>query len=261
MNNPNNYVISQTLVKQFKGDYCAAQVFAIFIAKTHQSIPSLPMQRGTYFETQAIGMGAHGQSLNDLPRLKNGNKNAAHQRIDKQVEIFPDILKKHGIKIFDTQIQLTHALDDIVHLNGTVDFRGSIIDDQLGPIDNALFDLKLTSSIYKEFGDWSWHFPHNMDHTQAFMYTHLWKEVNKEDLPFYYLVFDYAPESSYKIVRKKVEPLDLMELDESIRNTLDKILWHEKNGWETNPSFENCKLCPLKEKCPVYTDAKTIQVV
>lgn len=252
------YKISQTLIKEFKKEYCPAQVKAVYIDRSIAMEATIPMQRGVYFETQCIGGGAHGQSLNDLPRLRNGNKNAAHQRIDEQIAAFPEILTKHGIVIKDAQVKIQKSLDDLIVLEGTLDFTGSIMDDNLGQIDDAVFDIKLTGSIYKEFGDWSWHFPHNMDHTQAFMYSMLYSDPIK---PFYYIVFDYAPEPSYKIIRKIVEPLDLLELDESIRHTLDKILYHEKNGWDVSPSFENCKRCPLKANCNVYTDAKTIEVV
>jgi len=247
MKKTSQYTISQTLIKAFKGEYCPAQIQAMYVEKTHQMEATLPMQRGVYFETQCIGGGAHGQSLDDLPRLRNGNKNAAHMRIDEQIQAFPTILKKHGIVIKDKQVVMKRNIDDIISIEGTLDFTGSIKDDKLGIVPEAVFDIKLTGSIYKEFGDWSWHFPHNMDHTQAFMYTSLYSDSEYRkgpEVPFYYIVFDYAPEPSYKIIRKKVETLDLMELEESIRHTLDKILYHEKNGWDVSPSFENCKRKP-----------------
>lgn len=255
------YKISQTLIKLFKQDYCPTYIKEVYIDKNYASKPSIAMLRGLYFETQVIGSGAHGQSVNNLPLLKNGTKSASHQRVDRQVRDFQKTLGLHNMVILDTQTVLTYKFDDNLELNGTLDCLASLHDDVLGDVDKAIVDIKLTSSIYKEFGDWSWHFPHNMDHTQAVMYTYLYEQMTGEQLPFYYLVFDYAPNPSYKIVRKEITNMDKAELDESIRRTLDKILYHEKNDWGYNPSYSNCKLCPMNQTCPEYTKAKKVEVI
>jgi hypothetical protein len=219
------------------------------------------MQKGVYFETQCIGSGVMGKKLDDLPRLKNGNKSADHQRIDLQIQDFQNVLDNHTITIKETQVELRHKVNDRLGLSGTLDIVGSIYDEEYGLVDEAIIDLKLTGNIFSQFGDYCWHFPANMDHTQAYMYKFLYEQVREKEVPFYYLVFDYKPQPGYKIIRKDMKPVDQHELNESIRSTVEKIDLHDKSGWHTRANYDNCRLCPLKDKCPDYSRAKKIEVI
>ena len=254
--------ISQSMIKAFdKEGYCPMKLKVTYVQKTHNTIPSEAMQRGIFFETLCLGSGVHGQQLHDLPRLKNGKKSVAQERIEMQALEFPGILDAHRMVIDEKDVYLEYEYEPGVWLCGTTDFSSSIWDDTDGPVDKAIVDLKLTQNIYSQFGPFCWHFPHNMDHTQAFMYSHLWKKVRGESLPFYYMVFDYKPTPEYKMIKKLVGTLEMYELKESIRKTIEKVNFHEGRGYFTNPLQSNCKDCPLAATCPDVSKAKKIQTV
>lgn len=257
-----NLYINQSMIKAFnKQGYCPMKLKHVFVERTHQTIPSETMERGIYFETLCLGSGVKGKQLHDLPRLKNGKKSMAQLRIEYQAQQFPLILDAHKMAVRENDIYLEYEMEAGIFLCGTVDFKSPIWDDSEGPLPEVMVDLKLTMNIYSQFGPFCWHFPHNMDHTQAYMYTHLWEKVRGVRLPFYYMVFDYKPVPEYKMIKKMVGTLEMYELQEAIRKTLEKINFHEGRGYFTNPLHENCKDCPLAGICPDVTKAKKIQTV
>jgi hypothetical protein len=259
--------ISQSLIKAFTDDACPAYINAVYIEKTAKTIPGLSMVMGSYFEHLALGAGhAHDETpVTDLPRLKSGEKSVAQQRIEAQAEKFKEICKERPIVIDEKQLEIVLPYNDDFELAGTLDFVGKI--DNIEQV--ALFDLKLTSSIYREhiqggYGQWSWAFPFNMDFTQAYMYHYLFTQFysySADEVAFYYFVMDYKLESEYIIIKKKVERMHIMELMESIRKTIEKIEFHKSSKWEYNPLYKNCVNCALKHSCPVKNLQKPIQTV
>lgn len=256
--------ISQSLIKAMKGDYCSIQIKAQYIDKSVKSIPSLAMLKGQYFEQLCLDAGhAHSdESVIDLPRLKSGQMSVDQQRIIQQAENFKKILIERPIVIHEKQVEIIVPYDDNYELSGTLDFIGTID----GEKELSIFDLKLTSSIYREhnydgLGPWSWTFPHNMNFVQAFMYNYLVQEKLGIDAPFYYLVFDYKPESEYTIIKKTIERMHKMELIESIRKTIEKIDMHKSTTWSYNANYKNCLNCPLKNECEQRVLQKPIQII
>jgi PD-(D/E)XK nuclease superfamily len=256
--------ISQSLIKAFTEDACPAMLKAVYIDKTIKITPGPYMVMGSYFEHLCLGAGHAHDDINviDLPRLKSGEKSVNQQRIEAQALLFKQICEDRPIKIERMQFTLTLELDKTYHLEGTVDFEGYID----GNAEIALFDLKLTSSIYREhtyggLGPWSWKHPYNMDWTQAFMYSMLYKELHGVEVRFYYLVFDYKPDAEYLIIRKKVERMHIMELNENIRKTIERIEFYNSSEWNYNASYKNCIQCPLKEECPAKTLQKPIVTI
>lgn len=253
------------MIKAFKQKgYCPTQLKAIYIDKTSKSVPTNAMLRGSYFEHLCLDAGhAHDDvPVTDLPRLKSGAKSVDQQRIEAQAEAFKKLVAERPIKVHEKQVQITIPYDENYELNGTIDFIGSMD----GEITLSIFDLKLTSSIYHEHNydggaPWSWEFPHNMDFTQAYMYNYLVNEQLHIDAPFYYMVFDYKPNSEYKIILKKVERMHKAELMESIRKTIEKIDLHKATQWGYNPGYKNCNNCPLKESCTERILQKPIQII
>lgn len=254
------FTISQSLVKQMyrKGDeveHCPAQINALYIEKS-ASIESLTFDRGNYFEYLAIGAGAiAGNVVDDLPRLKNGDKSVDQIRIEEQAMRFKSLMPMYGMKPLEVQkiVKTPWVYDDDVTLRIVIDFI-SPIKYRTGPIvhdyDLALIDLKLTQNINNTFGDFSWGFPANMDLIQAVFYYHVWEEHTGEKAPFYYWVFDHKKNPENKIIRKKdPEPIDLAELHESIRKTHANLIYYAANEWPTNPNINLCKRCPLKDLC------------
>ncbi|HUC95334.1 MAG TPA: hypothetical protein VMR76_00050, partial [Candidatus Saccharimonadia bacterium] len=177
-----------------KEDFCPASFYAVYIARTAKSIPSLSMLSGSYFETLCLGKSAKGEETTDLPRLKSGEMSVAQQRIIKQAEVFKQMCIDRPIIIKNNQTQITIEYNEDYDLTGIIDFDGTIDNKP----ETAIFDLKLTGSLYHEhhYGNeppWSWEFPYNKNFTQAYFYNYLYSEVNQVNAPFYYLVFDYKP--------------------------------------------------------------------
>lgn len=250
------------MIKAFKvSGYCPMKLKKALIDKTHP-LPSTPtMDKGVFFETMCLGSGVHGKKLTTLPLLKSGKKSVSQLRIEDQIAKFPLILKSHRMEIDEKDVFLEYQLPSGIWLNGTLDFTSSIWDDKEGPIPKALIDLKLTGNINSTFGDFCWGTPFKMDHTQAAMYSVLYKLIYGVDIPFYYLVFDYKPIPEYKIIKKVVGLMEREALKTSITATVEKINFHNDRGWFTNPSSDNCKDCPLAAQCSDFSQGAKIQVV
>jgi len=106
------YYINSSLIKKFlkKGteiDYCAAKVYALYIAKTHKSLPTESMLKGLFFETGCIGATQNGEGVYDLPRnKKTGAKSIDQIRLEQQIQVFKSMYKEHDIRIEKDNIQL-----------------------------------------------------------------------------------------------------------------------------------------------------------
>jgi hypothetical protein len=258
----NKVSINQTLIKKLKQEnVCPRELYHIYIAKDVPSIPSESMNKGLVFENLALDLNNDAK----IPSLKTGGTPVDYVRIIRQAKRFKEEIVpqfKMNIEKKNTQIFIEHKYSDRVVLYGTLDFCSPIEDQDLGTVPVAIHDLKMTSSIYKQFGDYCWAFPYNIDHTQAYLYTYIYQKEFGWTVPFYYWVFDYSPDMNYKPIRKLVEPLHILELEEAIRVSLEKIDYFEKLGWQTEiPNEKNCKECPLKENCKSYNPKKTIEVV
>lgn len=140
----------------------------------------------------------------------------------------------------------------------------------------AIMDLKLTQNLESTFCDpvepWSyfaWGDPETMDHTQGLMYQWLIRDIdlqlnpslkdlvtpdfqqaiNNNAVNFYYWVFDYKPEYANKFVAVSYNAGREAEILESIRKTANTIKHFNESGWTADPSWEQCKKCPVTD-CP-----------
>jgi len=261
--------LNQTLIKQLtvaKPDaptHCPLQVKECMLKDSQLSTKtSDAMNKGIIFESLALDIpAAHGATI---PFLKDGkNIPVDYKRIQEQALRFKnEVCKEYAIEVKEKQLYIEAKWNEEVTLFGTLDFTGTIRDNE-GVVGDAIVDLKMTGSIYSQYGDFSWAFPFNMDHTQAYMYNWLYKEKYGIDLPFYYLVFDYAPEMNLKVIRKRIEPINKAEFTESVRKAVEIITFYNENGWNANPSYEKCKNCPLKENgtCKQFIQYKPIEEV
>ena len=81
MSNEEQIVISQTLIKRLKSEVvCPAKIQALYFTDDFEEEPTLPMLKGSYFETMALGHGRDGVQVLDLPRLKAGGQTTDHKR-------------------------------------------------------------------------------------------------------------------------------------------------------------------------------------
>lgn len=259
--------LNQTLIKMLKkGGECPRYIndvmlnpISIIAGVNVVSEPSDAMNKGHVFESIILGIGNP-----EVPKLKSGGTPADYTRIQEQAFRFlSELIPEYELDIEDKNKQLyleTQYSEDVI-LHGTIDFLSPIKDDVLGKVPMAIQDLKMTGSIFKQFGDYSWAFPYNIDHTQAHMYKRLVKDNLKWDMPFYYWVFDWSPDKNFKIFRKETNEMDKRELDESIRISVERLNHYDKNGWVEFPSPDNCKGCPLKNACKSYTQKQLIEVI
>ncbi len=234
---------------------CPYKIKAVYIDKTAKSVPTQSMLNGLFFEQEVLGV-KPGNSPVSAKLLKNGNVSTDSKRIIDQAKFTKDVLfPMWGIDPGKIQPFQRFSLDfkeDDLTLSGEFDILCEVDDPELGRVD-AIIDLKLTKNINYEDGkgtdSWSWRYPQNRDHTQAYMYKHAYKLLFQKSPQFYYFVLDYKPTPEYKIVRKKIGDMELRELHRSIETTKDKIVVYNKDGWPYKPEYKNCKNCPLLNSC------------
>ena len=250
-------ILGSTFLKAFSAEdddevLCPKKLHAIFITGEEKSLQTESMYRGHYFEMKCLGV--RNWKEIDLPRLKNGKKSAAHQRIDQQIESFVQFCNDYNIKIEGTDRILSHKLSDHIVLQTQQDFYGTMNGEPY------VFDLKLTGDVNNTWGKFSWGEPSKMDHTQAFLNSWLC-EQNDDPRKFAYLVFDYSPRMGKKVITKTVRSTDYSELENKINFVLRSILVYEDEGWPAQPSYEQCKSCPLKNKCHSANIVKPIEEI
>ena len=256
--------LNQTVIKILNNfdfsdaNMCPAQVRAtMFSDSSFDSVPSAAMVKGLYFENLALDLNRN----IEIPLLKNGNKSVDYDRIEKQAEKFKQIAEDHDIVIQEKQLLIQAQYSENIDLFGTLDFVSSFRESNDVFHEKAIVDLKLTSNVFSTYGDYSWAFPINMDHTQAFMYNELYKIKYGEDLPFFYMVFDYSPSMNYKIFKKHIGPTEKAQLHESIRMAIERIKYFDENGWIEIPRHDRCKDCPLKDTCSSFTNKRQVEII
>lgn len=256
--------LNQTVIKILNNfdfsdaNMCPAQVKAtMFSDSEFDSLPTASMMKGLYFENLALDLGRD----IEVPILKNGKKPVDYERIEAQAEKFKHIKDDHEIMIYSRQELIEVDYTEEIKLFGTLDFVSSFRENDEIFHEKAIVDLKLTSNVYSTFGDYSWAFPANMDHTQAFMYNELYKIKYGEDLPFFYMVFDYSPSMNYKIFRKQIGSIERAQLTESIRMAIARIQYFDENGWIEIPRHDRCGNCPLKDTCNKFTNKRNVEVI
>lgn len=267
--------LSSTLVRKLfhKGDqreYCPLKIYKTVLGDLDYR--TLAMEQGAFFETLCLGSGRDGEQVTDLPRRLNGSKRIAHIRIEQQAKEFHRLCRTHQIYITEenTQVQITKKLADDVFLSGHIDiFPVGLLDPEIG-YTLGIIDLKLAKNIHNTWGEYCWGMAEDLDDIQAQIYLFLIEDVDfginphldnelfhtalKHDKKayFYWWVFDYKPKTENVFIRAEKSELKRMELIETLRKTYKLVRWHEKNGWGTNPSKENCESCPLKDMCDDY---------
>lgn len=175
-------------------DHCPKLVRAKYIDdEPIDDISSEAMLQGKYFETKCLGSGRSGEVTDDLPRLKNGEKSAAHKRIDEQVFKFKKIIAERGmnINIFNTQMKLIAKYKELdlmgekytVWITGELDVFPTIID----YTKLAIVDLKLTKDVTNEFftpslarqcANGCWGSPQYIAKNQPLFYHFLVRNIN-----------------------------------------------------------------------------------
>jgi CRISPR/Cas system-associated exonuclease Cas4 (RecB family) len=201
------------------------------------------MDKGKYFEQLILGSGAiAGDEILDLPRLKNGEKSAEHQRIEQQAEraekmLFDEAHPEYlGLKYVDCQVDLR-----VGNRKGTVDIE---MMDKDGTI--WLIDLKLTSdasstrSKYSWGNDWDTLDLIQMVHYHDLYYKHTGKEPRVA-----LLVFDYSTKRQVIFNEVVINEKKQQELQVRFETAEIVVNLYKENGWVKTPNYSECKKCPL----------------
>lgn len=253
-------LIGSTFIKAFSDETaCPKKLVALYIDQSHKSKTTEAMLRGLYFEQNVLGKtSSSDEQPIQLELLKSGKKSTDHERIDMQMNVFKQVIDAYKITIADVQVPVYYDLNEHYRLGTVSDIVGSIDDSQHGFVEHAIFDVKLTENIKSAFGDFQWGEPEKRDHTQAVLSVIAYHAVHGVYPKFYYLVFGYNTAMGYDVIEKIVTGIDIVEFQEKIRLIFEYMLQMDKLKWPTNPSFEQCKNCPLLAECNQQISLKPI---
>lgn len=256
-------ILSQSFIKALDPEKkgCPAKAKAIYIEGA-KSEPSEAMQRGNYFETLLMGAPEDGIPV-QMKRTEKGEKTVAQQRIERHVwNVNHKIKAEMGMDFHSPRKQLLVNIGEKYVFRARTDMVTSMRDKEGTIIPNVILDFKITESILSTFPtDFAWGLPHVMDHTQAYAYTWAWQVVYKERIPFYYLVMDVSTSAAWKFVGGIPNATHHAEFKESLRRTIAMIEEYTEAGWPLNPSYDNCKRCPLRKQCPGFQQGADIQEI
>ena len=270
-------VLNSTLVRKFfhcgtlRKDYCPKQIYRTTIKKD-LDFQSLAMKQGALFETLCLGSGIKGKVTEDLPRLRNGERTAAHKRILAQALTFKKLCHDHQIIITkeNTQVEITKKLGDGVFLRGTLDiFPVSLLLDEGFVL--GILDLKLAKSVSNTWGEYCWGIPENLDTIQGILYYYLIQDVDFDlnphlDTPlfrkvirhaknarFLYWIFEHSSSMRNVFIPIEQDAIAQAEMVETLRKTYKLVQHYNKLGWDkTNSNPTACKNCPLRDSCSDY---------
>jgi hypothetical protein len=267
--------LTQSMLKDYeREETCPKRFYHQWVEKEITQEPSLPMLKGSYFDFLCLGRNAHGESITDLPKNKNGSKTADQIRIEEQAELFRDMfvntysdeylgkLKEYkDIVITDKQLKIADG-----ECEGTLDF---ITTDATNGL--ILWDLKLTQDLTDKTPPWGWGNITQMDFTQQIHYYNIFKNTHGIEPLMKLIVFDYTTLKRVKIIdviitdysinllKTRLEKLKLnLEKYERASGTGHMVLDRYGDGegsafivdtellGATNPSHRECGRCSLQ---------------
>lgn len=217
------------------------------------------MQYGNYFESEVLGHGREGYKT-PAPRLKNGKVPVDIERINEQIHAFEMVAVNMGISTEFVQVKKSIPVDmgeRYKHINILLEGVADVIT----PVhvkgfnyELAGIDLKLTKDRDTVHGEYCWGAPQFLDPIQLVIYSYIF------NLPFAYLVFDYKPQDrgyrfipvatramednlpdDYKLLARQREA----SMKATVKNTIEKIVMWDLEGYSVTPNSKNCKDCPL----------------
>jgi hypothetical protein len=268
--------LSKSLILKliYKGepyDICPYKAYRTQLLRDVVTPTTDSQRKGLYFESRCLGLTASGAAVTDLPRTALGKKYVDQQRIDLAVDRFFRVAKEYDMLVSPDFIQWHKRVDVTdqfgtdsvrVFLDGTLDFISPVRVPDAYSYDAIVVDLKLTKDLdvchpykpSKEYTVTPWGCPDEMDFTEAVMYHRIF------GLPFMYLVFDYKKDNaSFKAIPIAVDTEDPnpqlrrkarnrhLEFDQTLRWTVQNILYWEGLGWPAEPSDTKCKRCPVAD--------------
>jgi hypothetical protein len=221
-------LITQSIVKALE-EYCPRKVYDQY--GDGNETTSVPKQRGSYFETLALGSGANGVVTSSLPLLKSGEKSVDHVRIEQQATRFKNMFNPSHADFCGRNILTKQEVVEFQGRRGTIDFTTQ----------GVIWDLKLTADL-----DGYWATPENNDLLQQVFYRWLYKQKYGTDMETRLLIFEYGPRTRIKEIKINVSE----HATSSALQRFDKITesvaeWELLDEWPRIPSEKSCSICSL----------------
>lgn len=245
--------LTQSLIKQYqkvgKGMACPKEFNALYVAKTHESIPTDAMSLGHYFEYKATGqLPRNGQTpiANYLKSGVNAGKpDTKYQNANDQAENFKSDMDLMGFEILEKGVWLQHPME--TDIGGTVDLLAK------HPVyGECLIDLKYSGLINNKWEELGWAEPGYKSHhmIQAVHYN-LLKRV-----PFFFAVYSSANNYERKWFRVEIDRSETQshyQMIQSIRVELPNM------DFKAMPSLSLCHKCVVQ--CEFKAKSPDIEVV
>ncbi|MFA7132701.1 MAG: hypothetical protein WC108_05320 [Bacteroidales bacterium] len=262
--------VSQSLIKQFTTKngmgipYCPFKIYTCNIIKSHNTITTLPMMKGNFFESLAIGGTAYGEAVLDLPRAvrPKGQKTIDQIRIEEQAIEFKRLCQQYGIEITEDNTQVKYKVDYPtewddkfkIYLTGVIDIEHKIY--YQGEFIEAVIDLKLTADLKNTFGPFAWGNASQNDHLQFDMYNLM---SGKRCV---YWVFDYSKNKNQEMFMHDPDEEDIIMMHARIKHTIIELTFCYDSEWPVIADYDSCSNCPHNPKntgnCRSADNIKTI---
>lgn len=261
--------INQSAIKRLTSTaICPKKYYLEEITGEHKRQSTKAMAKGHYFEYKLWGTLPKEGHIPVAPAGRaKGSTSVEYDRIDKQVALFPEIMKKHGITVARTDYKLEVPFNNEILFHGTMD---ALVEYKGKPY---ILDLKMTGNVNAQFGDFAWGnfqtlkmepdatgiYSHTqtvdgggkqMDVIQAHAYMYLMEMFTKQRWGFLYGVFDSKPESEHKIIEIPYDKSERESLHDRMKGTRHKLnMFHELN-YQPIASEQECKSCKVLD-CPI----------
>lgn len=215
--------------------------------------PSQAQMMGIYME-YITGVNPDAQ-IKMFPMKKGTTKYIDHERMDRQADMFRGICKEKKITLSNVQITMEHwYVKDRIQLHGTMDIL-----DRLNGKDTNI-DMKVTSSLKHDFGEFQWSDPSKKDFLQAKFYDYLFFMNKGKHMDHMFLVFDYSPEMNYNEITYEIGDMDHKQVEYLVDSMCDLVLrWHAMK-YPANPSPELCRQCPFGYREPNKFEKATLEL-
>jgi hypothetical protein len=250
--------INQSKIKRLtKTAICPQKYYDEEISGEHKRETTEYMLRGHYMEYKLWGTIPKEGKIPILPggRAK-GSISVIQERLDQQVETFPKIMEKHGIRVIRTNYEIEVPYDNRVIFYGTLD---SLVEYNGKPY---IMDLKTTANVQSTFGDFAWGkitemmpgtdgvyvapwLPgtYQMDMIQAHAYMYLMERITRRRWGFLYTVFDYKPKPEHKIIEVPYDDGARADMIMRLDDTKYKLNLFKELNYRPIPSDLECEEC------------------
>lgn len=240
-----DYLVSLKLFKEEKksdAKSCGLLFKAQYIDDAVKSEPSDAMLEGIYFEYLCTGAKGRDGVLPIPERTSKGELTAPYKRVEEASKFFKQIIEHYKIDIISVGTVIstddcTGITDIIARWNGK----------------KCIIDLKYSGLIDDKWSDLGWN-EESLSMKDSLMiqgvhYKMILKEMEGEELPFYYFIFNSKDPSDMKIIEEKVDEERFAVHKQMVQRVKSSIENELKSGFTPIPNYKLCKKCPLKETC------------